>query len=111
MDATKLEAGMDCGVPPDTNKPQRSMSFEDSGSVNASKLERREALDSFLESPAKRIKLHQSIDNNAGEFSSNAAVAPSSSDVTSSSKRSTKGIAAVKAECVFFLPIHITSIY
>jgi len=104
MDITKPEDGVDCGAPPDKDEPQPSAPLESSGSMNASKLERKEASDSFTESPAKRIKLHQPIDNNIGEFSSDTTVIPASSDVTSSSTRdSMKGTARVKPESVFFL--------
>src|SRR5947207_9607806 len=111
MDLTKLEGGENCGISPDRDKSQQSISLEGSGSMDVSKPECKEASDSFLESPPKRIKLHQSIENDIGEFSSSTTVISASSDINSSSRRkSMKGTAPVKQESVF-LPTYIMMIF
>jgi hypothetical protein len=112
MDITKLKSCVHCGTSPDRDNPQLSTPLENSASMNSSKHERKEVLDSFPESPAKRIRLNQSIDNNVGECSSDATAIPAIPDITaSSSKRGTKkGTAPVKPEFVL-LPTSCYDLY
>ena len=103
MDITNLKGGVDCGALSNKDKPQQCTPLESSGSMDTPNLVHKEVSDSFPESAAKRIKLHQSIDNNAGESLSDTTVIPASSNVTSGSTRdSMKGTARVKPESVFF---------